>query len=301
MKKILLLTLLLASSIGCIELFDDTAMVVLGDAQSRVCDMDNLEDLTGADRDHCWKDAALRKKDESLCMNVERNAPETKCYMEVALAKKNPTICYQINTRDSDAYTQAECLQKVAQETGDVGACDMIGDQVAHTFMSTYSKESCYAALGEDFVHNPVQIYNDNPEDFKSCQDLAYAMVHGKAPSGGDYLKQNLYDEMEGKGYDEVGVGQVPVEEKGYGVAEKLKDGDIVMLEFNGFPGETAAHYAVVKDGELWQVLRYKSGGKLDGPHDIEYFFQPREVYSEVLGKTVTGKPYQYYKILRRK
>jgi hypothetical protein len=293
-------------SMGCVDLFDEGVDEVVSGMGETACDAENLEELTGSDRDHCYQQLAIKSGNPELCAKVERNAPETKCYLLIAEAKKDPYICLSIDTRDNDAYTQAECFQKVAVASKDVSVCDMMGDQRASTNlgMNTYSKEDCYAALGEPFQYDARQIYEDSQASFTSCQDLAYAKVHGQAPPGsGDYSKSDLYDEMVFQGYEEAVQGYVAPGESASILAEKLQEGDVIIFYFESDQDRdpsSAPHYAVYEDGEVLQVLRYGSVGKLDA-QDIDYFFKPRQVWSETLQQNVENKPYAYYQVYRKK
>jgi len=106
---------------------------------------DKVDDV-GA-REHCWQKTAIVKGKPELCEKISDPAPKAKCYSELAVKLKDPTLCDSVNggiTGDDPR----ECLQAVAQATGDKSLCDKIAGDVSRMGMVTASKDKCLAQLG---------------------------------------------------------------------------------------------------------------------------------------------------------
>jgi hypothetical protein len=91
---------------------------LLGMLEEKVCSY-----LPNEYEDHCYQDAAVRMQDPAACEQImgadfsvlEGNPPRDKCYLRIAVATGDPSICANI-VGGIISYTQAGCLESVAQE-----------------------------------------------------------------------------------------------------------------------------------------------------------------------------------------
>ncbi len=119
----------------------DTAAAIGGEL---ACD--KVDDV-GA-REHCWQKTAIVKGKPELCEKISDPAPKAKCYSELAVKLKDPKLCDSVNGGfvGEDPF---ECLQAVAQATGDKTLCDRISSPVSRGGgIITASRERCLEQLG---------------------------------------------------------------------------------------------------------------------------------------------------------
>ncbi|MDT8358448.1 MAG: hypothetical protein RQ758_08110 [Methanomicrobiaceae archaeon] len=287
-------------SCGCGETLDE----VVGSAEEVACG-----GLSGSDRDHCYQDAAVRKSDPSLCEEIEYGPPRSKCYLRIAEKEGDSALCgkLMIYPGSSGEYSRLECYQRVAVTKKDPAYCDMMGTHSAGMLSGEYNREGCYRAIGIEFP-TILNIYEENEERFQFCYDIVYSEIHGAPPpqrsENPDVAAERamIAREIEDAGYREAGRGYVAEENPEVSYMD-LEEGDIILFGFDKSPGtEDAPHYAVVQGGRIWQIVNWgKSGGVLDGPHDPEYFFKPRQLTNPDTGETTTSpRIYHYYAVYRR-
>jgi RHS repeat-associated protein len=127
-----------------------------------------------------------------------------------------------------------------------------------------------------------VKFVRDNFSHFSSCQDLAYYAVTEELPrEGGEVPKSTVYDTFQPFGYQEVFSGDDNQKQL---TMEDLKDGDIVMINLSPqkMPDvRNAMHYLYIQNGQVYQVLNYSKGGKIDVQKDVRYFFNKRVFWSD--------------------
>jgi hypothetical protein len=174
-------------------------------------------------------------------------------------------------------------------------------DEVAGYAGGTYNLE---INTPSDELASLKQQYNENPENFRQCQDLPWVLVTGNQDPDGMADKTQLYSELKSAGYVDIEQDVVPEGNSTVPVID-FEDGDIVMLSFNNPPGTEsnpkADHYAVVYGGKLYQILNWTSMGEFDGPRDFSFFFNPRTLTNPVSGETVvSNREYQFYKVWRK-
>jgi hypothetical protein len=284
---------------GCTDTIDD----VVGSAEGVAC-----EALEGSDRDHCYQDAAVRKSDPSLCEEIEYGPPRSKCYMRIAEKDGDVSFCgdLMINPGYSGEYSRLECYQRVAVATQDPAYCTLMGLDSVSMMSGVYNKESCYGALGLE-VPSIQEIYDENPDNFLFCYDIVYTEIYDEAPparSGKPDIgseKSEIATLMNTAGYEESSRGYVSEENPELSFMD-LQEGDVILLGFDSSPDPSnSPHYAVVKDGKIWQIVHWDEGGQLDGPRDPEFFFKPRILTNPYSGKTYPEfKPYHYYAVYRK-
>ncbi|MBN2013824.1 MAG: hypothetical protein JW778_01455 [Candidatus Altiarchaeota archaeon] len=149
------LIILLILFMGCLT-WSESDMIdeVIGAVEEKTCD--NFDPSTvdpSFDRDHCFKDAALRKGDPNLCAKIKSSPPKTKCYMEVAEKIGRGDLCnyLPINPGSSGEYSQIECLQKVAVKTLNGQLCEQMYEYSYSPFFGpTYNRENCLKAIEEE-------------------------------------------------------------------------------------------------------------------------------------------------------
>ncbi|MEA3255439.1 MAG: hypothetical protein U9Q22_06355 [Candidatus Altiarchaeota archaeon] len=282
----------------------------VGTVEEIACDkIDPSEINEEWNRDHCYKDAALRKNDPSLCEKIKYNPPQTKCYMELAEKLGRARLCHRMNPTDPSAYTQTQCMYQVAVKTKDAGVCDMIGSKSYTPFIGpTHNRENCYKALG--LQHQSIQDLHKKDEDkFIYCYDIVYTKLHKSAPpqrhgtTDAGKEKQQIHEDLTNKNYGEAKRGHIPDASQGVSLMD-MKDGDVVLFGFDSYPDpENAPHYAVVEDGKLWQIVHWsKDKGFLDKPRDPEYFFNQRTIIHPTTKESKTSpRIYRYYTIYRKK
>ena len=300
-KIIILLSTTLFLSCGCLD-------QAIGQAEEIACDnVDPAQINEEWNQDHCFKDAALRKNDPSLCEKIKYNPPQTKCFMELAEKLGNPRLCHEMNPTDPAAYTQTQCLHQVAVKEKDPLICDMIGSGHYSNFIGvSYNREECYKALGLQY-RDIQEIYKSDEKNFQYCYDIVHAHLHKSGPAARQGVvdsaqeKKQIYEDMIDSGFSEAAKGWVA--EGSDGSTMNLRDGDIIFFADKDYPDPiNAPHYAIVVDGRIWQVLNYKQGGYLDGPRDPAYFFSPRSGTNPYTGAQWSSpKVYHFYRVYRKR
>jgi hypothetical protein len=147
-------------------------------------------------------------------------------------------------------------------------------------------------------------IYNADPNKFRQCQDMVYGRLWNKPPpdnKGQD--KANIYTKMEEEGYWQVHQGGAYDPEGAASKLASLRDGDIIMFGVDGLPDErNAAHYAIVENGRIYQILNLPKGGEPDivDIKDASSFLGPRTARSLSDGKVYNLTAYNYFRIFRK-
>jgi len=233
--------------------------------------------------------------------------------MLIAEKEMDPTACDQMKDHPGPTgeYSRLECLQRVAIAAGDPSVCEnMESGSSSSMFSGTFSRENCLKAVGSG--KSLTDYYTQNKDQYEYCQDLAYTQIFHKPPDPTDHLSMPLKANEGSKRKEAVGeklisdyeVTSQGSVEKGQAPSVNLNNGDIVVFEFDHEPDpKSAAHYAVVEDGKIRQVLAFGQGGALDDtPRDIGWFFDTRTVTNPYTGTTSTSpRVYQYYTVYHRK
>lgn len=190
-----------------------------------------------------------------------------------------PCICKAYGCFRRPLPTDGDCYRACNAEYGDG--------------VST-SSEGPVESLGE-----LLDIYEQNKSQFSHCQDLAYAAIFGKAPGQAQVDKGEIPRGLSKYQYSLVENGYIPAAQTEVNI--DLRDGDILMLDFNRAPAEgNAAHYAVVLEGKIYQILHFREGGEIIPLGDIAYFFKKRVITKPNREVLRPSNIYQYYKIYRR-
>jgi hypothetical protein len=187
-----------------------------------------------------------------------------------------------------------------------------INSKLTDTKTGRFSSRGNQVQLGQveiDGNQDLLAMAATHPQKFTFCQDLAYAAVHGTPPTK-EFGKSDeglLYDAMTAAGYGLTQEGFVPASSDGSaeGALSGLKNGDIIMFEFNGpVNNRLAAHYAVVHDGGIHQIVHWtdpSSFGQLDGPRPPSFFFTQRTLTNPSTGTQYTLRNiYKYFKVYRK-
>jgi hypothetical protein len=294
MKEIptlLVLTLFAAALVcGCAEL-----NWVLGTGEEMACSGTAVK-IANVDPDHCYQDAAIRKSDTELCEKIESPPPRTKCYMLIAEKDGDKDICEKMqNYPGPGEYSRLECLQMVAVKTNNPAVCDLMGTaSVSYMFTGEVSKQSCCKAVSSGCSASVEQIYNKNTENFRQCQDLAYAAVFNKAPSTTEgSSKKEIGEKLLSSSYTVTAKGCVA---EGASPSIPLSDGDVIVFGWDSLPDpKDGAHYAVAEKGKISQVLNFAKGGAFNQTGDISWFFSKRTVYDPYNNNNPMTSPNVYH------
>jgi hypothetical protein len=105
------------------------------------------ECVNETDKDNCYFDIAVNKKNSSLCVRVLDSLKLDRCYYNIGIlnfnlescnkisessnlkakciaqVKKDPELCLQLSEGQSD---QSSCISFIAEKTGNITICDMI-------------------------------------------------------------------------------------------------------------------------------------------------------------------------------
>ena len=140
-------------------------------------------------------------------------------------------------------------------------------------------------------------LYNSAPTKFGYCQDLAYAEITGTVPSSARTPKAEIKNLLDQNGYMKVYEAIVP-DTYDPNNGSFLKDGDIIMFYIGDPPNDpnNASHYAVVRGGKIYSILHWSQGGQLDGPRDLSFFGNSRNLINAYTGEPrVTNNRYVFY------
>ncbi|MBN2496219.1 MAG: hypothetical protein JXR96_16620 [Deltaproteobacteria bacterium] len=182
--------------------------------------------------------------------------------------------------------------------------CDGIGagtQTLGYDDVAPYAGGLCLIELVPEGAARLQDLYAQNPEAFVFCHHLAYAEITGQARAG--VTKAEVAKALTDHGYARVSEGYIPETSTDRHV--DLQEGDIVLFEFDGpAQADSAAHYAVVHGNRVWQVAYWgkddlgQEVSVLDGPREIEWFFQPRVLVDPRSGEEKTfTRVYQYWAI----
>ncbi|MBC2713396.1 MAG: hypothetical protein HGJ94_21080 [Desulfosarcina sp.] len=165
------------------------------------------------------------------------------------------------------------------------------------TINSSGQRKVLGAACNVSEVQDLCDLYNSAPDKFLYCQDLAYAAITGNASPSGNYSQADLKDLLDREGYYVVNEGRVP-QTYDPNIDYNLVDGDIIMFYTSDPPNDpsNAPHYAVVRGGKIWQILKWREGGQLDGPRDLSFFWGSRSMINAFTGVSkFTTNAYVYF------
>lgn len=291
---ILLLSCLFTA--GCLEL--EMLMSELEDPLGSACTSPAAGALgpAGLDEDHCYQQVAVNSGDIELCKKIQRGAPMTKCYLLIAVKNGDSSICSQIPASpDPQAYLPADCLWEVALKTGDPAVCDEFGTtKISRMFIGEISRDACLAKVGGGTASPVSQLYTGSPENFRQCQDLAYAAVFNKAPSTTTGAsKAEVGERLLSSAYTVSSKGCVA---EGARPDVALSEGDIIVFDWDTLPDpKNGAHYAVVEKGKISQVLNFDQAGAFNQTDDIAWFFSKRTVYDPYQGNKALSSPRVYH------
>lgn len=277
-------------SAGCVQL-----EWVLGTGEEAACSGTAVK-VANIDPDHCYQDAAKRKGDTELCKKIESAPPRTKCIMLIAEKNGDKSVCAQMEDYPgAGEYSRNECLQRVAVKTCDSSVCDEIGTaSVSYMFTGMISKETCLEKVGGGSRQSLEQMYTKNSENFRQCQDLAYAAVFNTAPTTTrGSSKQEVGEKLLSSSYTITSKGCVA---EGASPNIPLSDGDIIVFDWDTLPDpKNGAHYAVVEKGKISQVLNFAKGGAFNQTNDIAWFFSQRTVYDPYNNNQAMTSPKVYH------
>ena len=146
-------------------------------------------------------------------------------------------------------------------------------------------------------------IYNADPNKFRQCQDLVYGRLWNEPPPTGSQDKAKIYAKMVEEGYWLAEQGGKYDLKDAMSKLASARDGDIIMFDRHGLPDEhRAAHYAIVENGKIYQILNLPKGGEPEiiDLKDASLLFKPRQVRSLANGKLHPSGGYYGFKIYRK-
>jgi hypothetical protein len=290
----LVILLLCIFTAGCMEMIMSEFQEPLGS----VCTSPAARALesSGLDQDHCYQQVAVNAGDLTLCNEIKRGAPMTKCYLLIAVKYGDSSICNQIpSTSDPQAYLPIDCLWEVALKTNDPAVCAEMGTtKISRMFIGEISQETCTAKVGGGTPQSLQQMYTKKSENFRQCQDLAYAAVFNKAPSiTTGSSKQEVGEKLLSSSYTVTSKGCVA---EGASPSIPLSDGDIIVFDWDTLPDpKNGAHYAVVEKGKISQILNFAQAGAFNQTNDIAWFFSQRTVYDPYNNNQPMTSPKVYH------
>ncbi len=288
--------LLLVCAAGCLEM--EVIMSELSSPLGSACESPaaGALDSAGLDKDHCYQQVAVNAGDLSLCDKIEREPPMTKCYMLIAIKNGDSRICSKIPAAsDPQSYLPLDCLWEVAQKTNDPSVCEEMGtEKISRMFVGEISKETCLAKTGGTTSAPLEQMYEKNPKNFRQCQDLAYAAVFNRPPeTTTGASKAEVGNVLLSSAYTVSSSGCVA---EGAKPTVPLSNGDIIVFDWDSAPDpKNAAHYAVVENGKISQVLNFGKGGAYNQTADIAWFFSKRTVYDPYNSNQAMMSPKVYH------
>ena len=146
-------------------------------------------------------------------------------------------------------------------------------------------------------------IYNADPNKFRQCQDLVYGRLWNEPPPTGSQDKAKIYAKMVEEGYWLAEQGGKYDLKDAMSKLASARDGDIIMFDRHGLPDEhRAAHYAIVENGKIYQILNLPKGGEPEiiDLKDASLLFKPRQIRSLADGKLHPSGGYYGFKIYRK-
>lgn len=154
------------------------------------------------------------------------------------------------------------------------------------------------------------ELYRDERKYFRQCQDMPWAYLTKKPPPHGrGQNKVELWEMMHGdkipadQKYKPAFWGDVLRDARAALHLNDLQDGDIIMLDFYDYPmRRSAAHYAVVDKGKIYQIINTPHPpGKLEviDVQDWPKLFEVR-TQTDIRGNIHKLKPYRFFDVYRK-
>lgn len=129
--------------------------------------------MFGIDRDHCYKNLAVKSRNSTFCEKIENPVPNSKCYLELGLCNK----LFSQATGDG-AYTRFDCYQYMAINYRSIKMCDefLYGYESHNTNdlnPTGVSKEICIKRITENCGHIAQNACFDAYENNHYCVEGA--------------------------------------------------------------------------------------------------------------------------------